>query len=280
VRVVRPKVRIGKTDTQNKALATASGDIIVFTDADTVFDRQFLRRIVRPFSETNVGGVDGHLLFINDQKSGISKSQSYYWKYELRLRELESQLGILAVASGACLAIRKDLLLPMDAEYGEDCIIPLDVVEQGYKMVHASEAFAYDRMEYDSQREFENRVRMTVRNVQGTLSRKYPLNPFRAPGYAFALWSHKLLRWFSPVFLIMLTISSVLLINQSMFFLLFSIALLGFYGSACLGWIAERKGWRIPLVQIAYSFVLANVGFLVGLVRAFLGHHITAYRHG
>jgi cellulose synthase/poly-beta-1,6-N-acetylglucosamine synthase-like glycosyltransferase len=278
VRLFRPNKRIGKTDTQNRAIAWAKGEIVIFTDADTRFERTFLRRITSPFSDPQVGGVDGHLFFIKEERSGISKSQGFYWDYELKLRQLESRIGILAVASGACLAIRRDLFHPMGAEYGEDCIVPLDIVLQGYKIIHASDAIAFDQMEHKTEKEFQTRVRMTIRNLQGTFSKGLLLNPLRAPGYALALWSHKILRWFSPIFLILLTISSIYLIDRSNFFYFSSFLMLFFYASAFLGWIAERRGWRIPLANLVFSFVLANLGFLVGIIKAICGHRITAYR--
>ena len=197
----RPVERRGKSDTQNQAIQMATGDIIVFTDAGTSFDRQFLRNIVKPFGDPAVGGVDGTCLILEKAGSGINESQNYYWRYELRLRELESELGILAVSSGACLTIRKELFRPMEAVYGEDCIVPLDIILQGYKMKHASNAIAYDTWHSESASEFKARVRMTLRNWGGTWSRPVLLNPLQYGGIAFGLWSHKLLRWLSPVFL-------------------------------------------------------------------------------
>lgn len=279
VRLFRPTKRIGKTDTQNQAISMAKGEIVIFTDADTRFNEFFLKNIISPFSDPLVGGVDGHLLFVNEKTSSISKSKGNYWDYELRLRQLESKLGILAVASGACLAIRRNLYRPIDAEYGEDCIIPLDIVKQGYKIVHASNAIAYELLEHDIKKEFNTRVRMTLRNLQGTLSRSSLLNPVRNFGYAFALWSHKLLRWFSPIFLILLTISTFIIAKDATFFIFVSIILICFYVMAFFGWIAEFNEWDIPIVKIPFSFVLANIGFFVGLVRFFVGHRITAYRN-
>jgi len=277
VKLFRPAKSYGKTDTQNQAIMLAKGQIIIFTDADTRFDKMFLRNIVVPFSKPMVGGVSGHLLFHKVEESGVSKSQSYYWETELRTRQMESSLGILAVGTGACLAIRKCLFQPMEAEFGEDCVIPLDIVLQGYKMVHATNAIAFDQMPYDSRREFGARVRMTLRNVQGTMSRRALLNPFVNFRYAFSLWSHKLMRWFSPVFLIILTICSLVLMGENWFYHFFALLLLIFYMTALLGWLAERNNWAIPVVKTIYSFILANCGFLVGLIRAVLKERITAY---
>lgn len=272
IRLFRPTERKGKTDTQNQAIATAKGEVILFTDADTRFDTDFLREMAKEFADPQVGGADGHLLFLTESADGISRSQGFYWRQELQIRQLESRLGILAVASGACMAIRRELFRPMQATVGEDCLIPLDVVAQGFRMVHVSTALAFDRMEHAPEKEFRTRVRMTLRNWQGTWSYPRLLNPFRNPGIAFALWSHKVLRWLSPVFLLMW-------LAASLFMLLEQASPIGLPGAIFL--LAALAGAiRLPLpgVAAAYSFCLANAGFLVGVAKAVLGTRITAYR--
>lgn len=275
IRLFRPEDRKGKTDTQNQAIAQATGDIIVFTDADTRFDTHFLQEIARPFFDPNVGGVDGHLLFLTETADRVSRSQGFYWRQELQIRQLESELGIMAVASGACMAIRRSLFRPMRATVGEDCLIPLDVVDQGYRMVHAEKAIAYDRMAHEPGKEFRTRVRMTLRNWQGTWSYPQLLNPFRHPGIAFALWSHKVLRWLSPLFLIMWLAGSVVILLTYSSHAIF----IGVPGVIFIfGALAGVLGLPIPGVAMLSSFVLANVGFGMGVIKAMAGKRISTYR--
>ncbi|MBI5252032.1 MAG: glycosyltransferase [Desulfomonile tiedjei] len=271
--------RCGKTEAQNQAVKEATGEILVFTDARTRFDRAFLKQIILPFSDPSVGGVDGHLLFISAPNNPVSEGQGRYWRYELQVRQLESDLNILVVASGACMAIRRFLLRQMDPSHGEDCVVPLDVALQGYRFVHSPQALAYDHMDHQADKEFKTRVRMTLRNWQGTLSRRRLLNPFRHPGYAWALWSHKLLRWLSPLFLILMTLSSMLLAaSGSKMFQFIAVASVISYMAGFIGWQAERRGLSIPVASAIYSFLLANLGFLVGLWRSLRQQRITAYR--
>ena len=270
---------LGKTATQNAAIKLAVGPVVIFTDAGSRFEPDFIRRIVAVFSDPSVGAADGHLLFTSDNDNQIAQSQGFYWRYELSLREAESRLGILAVASGACLAVRKQVFRRMDLSIGEDCIVPLDVVTQGLRVVHVPEAIAYDAMENDPEREFRTRVRMTLRNWQGTWSRPQLLNPYKYPGYAFALWSHKLFRWLSPFFLVALTLCVALgVIARSNVMIIALGILVVFYVMALLGWVVEKRGLRIPVVQFIYSFMLANVGFMVGVTKALLGQKIYKYR--
>ncbi len=280
VRLFRPRERKGKTDTQNQAILTASGEILIFTDAETTFEPEFLIQIVKPFADPTVGGVGGNCLMRKESATGITESQNFYWRYELKLRSLESELGMLAVSSGACMAIRRNLFKEMEATYGEDCIIPLDVVLQGYRFVHAQDAVAYDTWASETGAEFKSRVRMTLRNWQGTWSRSCLLNPFRFGKISLTLWSHKVLRWLSPIFLISMTISAVALASQgSEEFVLVGLSLLVFYFAGLIGWWSEARGIRLPILSTVYSFLLANAGFLVGLWRSLRGHKVQAYRN-
>jgi cellulose synthase/poly-beta-1,6-N-acetylglucosamine synthase-like glycosyltransferase len=279
-----PRVRLlrlegsGKSAAQNRALATARGEIIVFTDAATRFAPGFLREIAAPFDSREVGGVDGHLLFVADAAAPLAQAQSYYWRQELRLRELESALGMLAVASGACLAARASALKALPATVGEDCVVPLDIVRAGLRMVHASRALAYDRLESGSHGEFRARVRMTLRNWQGTWLYPDLLNPLRHPRLAWTLWSHKLLRWLSPFF-VLTWLSASLALAVSGSALRAAAAPAGVFVIMVLILIAvpparNARGWRI-----AWSFLVANAGFALGVVQALAGRRIVTYRH-
>jgi cellulose synthase/poly-beta-1,6-N-acetylglucosamine synthase-like glycosyltransferase len=278
VRLFSTGGRLGKTETQNRAVGVATGDIIAFTDAETTFAASYMKALASAFADARVGAVTAHLLF-GSSGSGVSRGQGYYWDYELKLRQLESELGWLAVASGQAMAVRRSLLRPMDPSIGEDCIVPLDVVMQGRLVVHQVDAVAHDRLESEPEREFKTRVRMTLRNWLGTWSRPELLNPLRHPGYAFALWSHKVLRWLSPWFLAVLTVSVCLLSMEPLYGVLALLALL-FYASALLGWTLDRAGRRLGFPNTAFAFVLANAGLLVGTCKALAGQRIVTYTSG
>lgn len=268
--------RLGKSGAQNAAMPQVKGDIIVLTDAEARFDGGFLRAIAAGFGDADVGCATAHLTFV-ERAGGVAANQGRYWAYELVLRELESRLGILAVASGQAMAFRRSLFCRLPIFVGDDCVIPLDVIEQGYKVVHCRDALAYDVMENETAREFRTRVRMTLRNWVGTW--RYPslLNPFRRPGYAFALWSHKLLRWLGWVGVVLMLLGSGgLLISATAVPLavLFGLGLL--VGAA--GGLAESRNVRLPVANTVYSFLLANTAFMIGVIRAMAGHQIVAYR--
>jgi hypothetical protein len=162
---------------------------------------------------------------------------------------------------------------------GDDDIIPLDVAEQGYRVVHRASALAYDVMEHEDAREFHSRVRMTMRNWAGIWMRPSLLNPLRHPAYAFALWSHKLLRWLGSFGLVVMVAASAVMAamgSQPLVVVVF-VALLVAGG---LGLWASRQGRSIPVAGSIYSFLLANAGFLVGLCQALSGKSIVVYCSG
>ena len=272
---------LGKTGTQNEALKKVTSEIVVFTDADIVFDVEFLKRVAQRFQDPHVGAVDGRLMYSPGNGDANTASQGFYWNYEMKVRHLESQLGWLAVVAGASFAVRRELLQTMDPSIGEDCIVPLDVVQQGYHVVHEPLAKAFNEFEEGSGITLRRRIRQTLRNWQGTWSRPTLLNPLRHPWYALALWSHKLLKWLSPVFLLIALAAScwLLFAAPGMFSILAALPYLVLFAMAGLNWLASAFGRNLPGTGIAFSFLLANTAFLVGIIRATLGRRIHAYRN-
>jgi len=282
-----PRIRLleyaglGKTAAQNAALQEISTEIIVFTDADILFNPGWMKQVVQHFQAPEVGAVDGRLCYGSPAVAQVQASQGRYWLYEMKLRRLESRLGILAVLSGAGFALRRSAFVPMDPAIGEDCIVPLDVVSQGLLVVHEPEAVHFDEFETDTGITMRRRVRMTLRNWQGTWQRSRLLNPLRHPGYAFALWSHKILRWLSPVFLLAATVASagLLLLQVTIPRLLLAGPYAALFLAAAFHILFERRRRLLPGTGAAYSFVLANTAFIIGVAKALAGWQIRAYRN-
>jgi len=281
IRLVAARQQGGKSATQNLALPELKGEIVVLTDAETRFAPGFLRHITQPFADARVGCVSGLVAFAEDGGS-ISRGQGRYWRSEMRLRACESHLGILAVASGQAMAFRRALFRPLPPHIGDDCLIPLDVVAAGAKVVHAPDAIAFDSNQPLIGREVRARARMTARNWVGTWRYPVLLFPHRHPGYAVALWSHKLMRWLSPIFLLAMAVSSAWLADR----LFYGLCLSG-GGALCLlaaiGYVADgqpdktRPEWRFA--GLALAFLVAQVGFMMGLWNVVRGRKIQAYRN-
>lgn len=268
--------RGGKSNAQNAAAQKARGEILLFTDVDTMCGRNLLELLTRNFQDSDVGMVTATVHFVRAD-GAVSKGQGLYWRYELFLRAAESAIGVLATGSGQALAVRRSLFRAMPAFYGDDCVLPLDIRLQGYRVVQDNEAVVFDTMPNSVEGELRARARMTARNWTGTLSRLHILNLFRFPLTACALVSHKVLRWLTPIFLLAVLVCNALLLLRSQYVLLGILQAL-FYAAALVGWLRTRKARHAGLCGYPFSFCLANVGFFLGLVLAVRNEKITAYQ--
>jgi len=269
------ETRVGKSGVQNLAAQRSQGDLLFFTDANTAMPPGVLRTMVESLADPQVGLSTATVLFGHPQDA-VEKGQGFYWRYELFLRSAESDLGILATGSGQALLVRRELFRPLPPCYGDDCIMPLDVRAQGYKVIQERDATVFDAMPHSIEGELRARIRMTARNWTGTLSRPKVLNPLRFPLTSLGLVSHKLLRWLTPFLLAAVFVSSSLLAlgGQLRSFWWLQLA---FYVSALVGWQLTRKQRPAGVFGYSFSFCLANVGFLLGMVKAFRNQKIVSY---
>lgn len=270
--------RTGKSGAQNSAVQHARGEILVFSDAGTRTQPNLLETLIGNFADARVGLATG-VVYFGHPGEAVLRGQGFYWRYEYFLRQAESDLGILSTGTGTSLAMRRELFQPMASCYGDDCILPLDVRLQGYRVVQDPAAIVFDTMPHTVEGELRARVRMTARNWTGTLSRPALLNPLRFPLTSLGLVSHKLLRWLTPILLATIFILNTLLIfrHQQLFLWIMQMV---FYAAALVGWISTRMKRPAGIFAYPFSFCLANVGFLLGLLKAVRAEKITAYQTG
>jgi cellulose synthase/poly-beta-1,6-N-acetylglucosamine synthase-like glycosyltransferase len=315
IRWLQSQHRAGKSGVQNIAAAAARGDILFFTDANASMGADVLRILIDDLADPAVGLVTGTVHLgepklaepelaepklgeskiaepkiaepklaepklaepgLGHAKDAVARSQGFYWRYELFLRVAESDLGILATASGQAMAVRRELYRPLPTCYGDDCILPLEVRLQGRRVVQERSALVFDTMPHSIRGELRARIRMTARNWAGTLARPGLLNPLRFPLTSWALFSHKLLRWLTPFFLGLAFLSNtgLVLTGRGTFFWWMQA---GFYLSALVGWQLTRKQRSAGPFGYSFSFCLANVGFFLGMLKAFRNQKIVAY---
>ncbi len=275
IRLIRTGTRAGKSGAQNLGAEEAKGEILFFTDANTRMDPAALEQLVENFGDPRVGLVTATVHF-QQPKGAVPEGQGMYWRYELLIRRAESDLGILAKASGQAIAVRRELFRPLQPCFGDDCILPLEVRVQGYRVVHEHRAVVTDTMPHTLEGEMKARIRMTARNWTGTLSQIAILNPLRFPVTSWALISHKVLRWLSPLFLVLFFAASTVSAWRHEWIGLWLLQVV-FYASAFLGWQCVRRGKGAGVFGYAFAFCLANLGFFIGLVKALRNQRIVAY---
>jgi cellulose synthase/poly-beta-1,6-N-acetylglucosamine synthase-like glycosyltransferase len=267
----------GKSKTQNDAIPFAKGDIILLTDANTIFAPDAMKNMMKHFANEDVGCVSGRLV-LKKAEGSVAEGQGLYWRFEMAMRKMESELGVMHTATGCIMAFRKELFRPFKDKYGDDCIIPLDIIQQGYRVIHDDSAIAYDTFPITMLEELNSRIRMTLRNLTGTLSKYTILNPYKYPLISLATTSHKLLRWLTPCFMGTAMIINLILIGAGEFYLLLVIGQGLFYLLGAVGLVGYICGVQIPIATSIFTFLLANTGFFLGVLKAIIGENINSYK--
>ena len=208
-----------------------------------------------------------------------ARADNLYWRFEHSMWQRESTLGVLACASGACMALRSRLFRGIDPWYGDDVVLPLDVIRQGFLVVYEPSLLALERSSEGPAEVLRARARMTQRSLRATMSRRAVFNPVRRPVLCTAVLSHKLLRWATPFLFLVVLGSAVPLAARGHTVAGTVLALQGAGLAAALaGHVAYRMDVRIPVVAVVHGFALDNLGILIGVILAVLGRPTATYR--
>jgi cellulose synthase/poly-beta-1,6-N-acetylglucosamine synthase-like glycosyltransferase len=267
----------GRASVHNDAVEAARGEIIIFSDADTFFSLDFIKQIVDKFRNSTIGCVTSNLTY-KTQGTAISDAEGIYFQLEKKMRSLESKIGILATASGPAMAIRKSLWIKLTPIDDCDFTTPLDVILQGYKVVYAPDAIAFDIPPSSLKGEFKARVRMTSKNLIGTLRRWSFAGWFKHPAISWGLLSHKILRWLTFYFLLIAFFSDLALLDYGALYQVLFAGQVVFYLLAIVGYVGESFHKRIPIASTIFSFCVAMIGMGFGVVKGILGKAPAAYR--
>lgn len=271
VKLFRQEGRKGKTYTQNKAVEKCSGEIIVFSDATTVYVKNSLREILPNFADESVGCVAGKLIYVDDAKSGVGSGAKKYWNYETFLKERESLACSLIGASGCLYAVRKSAYRPMYPQACSDFLICTVLYRQKLRTVFEPRAVCTEETNRQTEKELQMRVRVISQTFSDLWINRDMLNPLKSGFYAVELLSHKLFRYAVPLFLIAIFISSVLLAFSSMIFLIIAAAQIAFYVSAFAAWLLEKSNVKIGIFAVPLYFVLANTASAIAFYKFLKG---------
>jgi cellulose synthase/poly-beta-1,6-N-acetylglucosamine synthase-like glycosyltransferase len=256
--------RMGKVGVLNRLVPQARGEILVFSDANTLFDPAAIRMLVRHFQDPSVGLVCGRLRLYNPSREGYEEST--YWTYETFLKFMEGKWGAVMGANGGIYALRRDLWEPLPGNtVVEDFVVAGRCILRGKKVIFDPEAVAYEETTEDYGKERARRTRIAAGNFQALASLRELLLPSR-PFVAFAFLSHKVLRWLAPFFLLGAFVSNFFLADRSPYGLTL-LAQLGFYGLALAGYLGYRRGMLGGAASTARYFTEMNWGILQGFFR-------------
>jgi cellulose synthase/poly-beta-1,6-N-acetylglucosamine synthase-like glycosyltransferase len=205
--------REGKVRAQDAAVERSGGEVVAFTDANALWQRDAARMLVAAFDDPRVGYACGQARQVDDRAGGGGNQEGVYWRYELAVRGLESRLSSITAGNGAIYATRRDTYIVVDAVMGHDLSLPFNIVKRGLRAVYVPDAISSEKMVPSLAGEFARKRRMMSHTwpivVRGGMlsPRGYP------PGYALMILSHRLLRYATPALHVLALAANVALVG-------------------------------------------------------------------
>lgn len=264
----------GKTHAQNVAVKHARGEVVIFSDATTRYHPEALRFLIGNFRDPRVGATSGCYEYLDPtRRSPNSAGAHAYASYDNRIRDLQSRVWTITGCCGCIYAVRRALYVPLADDVISDLVQPLQVLKQGYRVTYEPRALAWESSTATVRREFSMRVRVVTRALTGLLSVEGLLFPWPSPWIALQIWSHKLLRWAVPLFLLGLLLSSATLVRSPIYGIAFLLQA-AFYATALLTcFVPLHRRW--PPLGIPLFFCTVNAAALGGAIQLMRGHRYT-----
>ncbi len=276
ITLIRLDRQSGKTAALNRAIEQAKGEVLVFTDANAMFGLDAISHLVSSFDiEGKVGVVCGELNY-QQHPQAVSDEESRYWNLEILLKKAESNIGTLLGANGSIYALRKDLYKPLREDLISDFLTPLLLSREGFRTVYQPKAVSVEISTKNLLSEFRRKKRIIQRGLYGLLVHNELLNPLASGWLAFQLWSHKVFRWLTPIWLLGIFISSWGLRGNICFGILFVLQIIGY--SASLTGIALSASGRQPgVLRLPAYALMALVAALCGVVGVLMGQKVVTW---
>jgi|UPI0004B4E505 glycosyltransferase involved in cell wall biosynthesis len=258
--------RSGKTVCLNRAVPEARGEVILFTDANSMFPCDLLLKIVRNFADPEIGLVTGWTRY--GEVDQLEDTTGIYSRFEKWTKIQESHVSSCVGADGAVFAIRKELYQTLREDDINDFVIPLNIISQGKRAVTDADVFCFEKSADDAGKEYQRQVRITSRTLNAIRRNLEFLNPFRYGCFTYFLFSHKVMRFLVPFFLIATFGTNLMLLGSShLYSLTFGLQLTVY--TIALGNIMGLKTGRAG--EIGKYFLVTVIAQLTAWLRTFLG---------
>jgi len=247
----------GKVAALNAAAEQAAGEILAFSDANSVWKPDALKRLVAPFADPGVGYVCGQVRFLDPEGNNL---EGAYWRYEMAVREGESALAGVTAGNGAIYAVRRDAYIPLDASGSHDLSFPFRLAKRRLRSLYAPAARAEEKMVPTIEGEFERKRRMMV-GLWDIVVGEGMLSPRGySPLYAFEVFSHRLLRYLSPLLHLVALVANAFLLGSGRLYILALAFQLAFIAAALLG-----RALPLAPFRIARYYALTTTSIAAGL---------------
>jgi cellulose synthase/poly-beta-1,6-N-acetylglucosamine synthase-like glycosyltransferase len=275
VRLVRAPERLGKENAQGCAIRAANGAVLVFSDVATQIPVDALRKLAAHFRDPQVGAVSSEDRFIS--ADGAVAGEGAYVRYEMWLRRMESQLAGLVGLSGSFFAARREVCEQWDIHSPSDFNTALNCARLGLRAVTAPDVLGFYKDLKDPAREYQRKVRTVLRGITAIARHADVLGIGRFGLFGWQVWSHKVMRWGVPWFLLGLLLVSWLLVGEGWFYTLALLGQLAFYGAALAAHYREELREH-PVVRLVYFFVQVNIAIVDACCRFLAGTRMTTWQ--
>jgi biofilm PGA synthesis N-glycosyltransferase PgaC len=257
--------RKGKTAALNRAIALAKNEILVFSDANSFFKADALKKLVRHFNDPRIGGVCGRKSILFHEGRKASLGDRLYWIYESYLKQAESHLGSIATADGEIFALRKRLFKPVSEKLiNDDLVITLNIIQQDYRVIYDQSAITEEEASLSLKDDFNVKSRMVYGGLQIIALYFSVLNPLKS-WFGLQFFFHKTLRYLMWILLIGILTSNILLIPmQNSFYTTFVALQILFYLMALTGFLLDRKQLPTGILYLPYYYCNVNVAAAKG----------------
>ncbi len=277
--------RVGKATALNRAVDASTGEVLVFSDANTAYAPDAIRALVRSFADPKVGGVAGNQVYLSvsdangtiDQGAATAAGvgERSYWDLDRIIKEAESLGGNVISATGAIYALRRELFQPVPDGVTDDFVTSTRVIAQRRRLVFESDAVALEPVAGSSRREYRRKVRIMTRGLRGVAVARSLLDPRKHGFYAAQLLTHKVLRRLMAVPLLAIAVSSPLLWGAGPIYQLATIGQVMVYGLGGVGLaLRDQPAGRRPWFAIPAFFCLVNIASLHALFNLLTGRRI------
>ena len=263
----RMEKRKGKAAALNLGVNKSQYEIIIFTDASIILENDAVKNIIKDFINPKIGCISGEDFIPGNSGEG------FYGRYELLLRNLESDFSSIVGASGSFYAQRRELIEEFLPGMAPDFLSVLATVEKGFRAITEPLARGEMRSVKSTSQEFSRKVRTLIRGMAALFYKKKLLNIFQYPAFAFSLISHKICRWLVPWFMILAIISNIFLMNVTGYYQIFFYMQLIFY---CLIIVTTLPGLHLGKTlpgKMSLFFVISNLAVLFAWFKFWSGDH-------
>ena len=277
VRLIRREQREGKAAGLNEGVRHASGEILIFSDANSLFAPDAIRRMTENFADPEVGYVTGNLTYKIRSDGIAGNGCSAYMKYENALRRLETRAGSIIGVNGGVDSIRRELYKDVPRQLITDFVLPLHVISTKHRVVYDERVHSSEVANSELGSEFRMRTRVGLRALRGIAYMRRLCNPVNYPWIAFSLISHKVMRYFGFLFLPIVFLTNLMLMSTPVYAALF-VAQMIVYLLALVGWRRDLSGPFRKLTLIPAYFLISNAAFTVAAIKFLKGETMATWQ--